>query len=165
MLSPAVKTGFTIVCLLGIAAIGFALTLDISRVRRGQSALSAHQLRIRVISALIWTVALGSLCYAVLFLWPQPGQVQQGRRLLAIFSGSFLLILIALSLVFYDMMLLARKRRQHDDQFERNLEALASGELDRLQHDAPDASPHAGPDNSSRPAHRKNRLPGNGTAP
>ncbi|MBV9867134.1 MAG: hypothetical protein JO316_17400 [Abitibacteriaceae bacterium] len=127
------KTAFALLCLLGIIAITTGACLELVRKRRGESVISANQLRLRMMSAVIWLIILGSLCYAVLFLWPEAGNMQQARQFLSVVSGSFLLFGIALLLLLYDVWQVNRARRQHEVRFNQQLAAMARMEVEQMQ--------------------------------
>ncbi len=133
MSTPAAKTAFAVLCILGIIAIGIGMLLELNRKRRGDSVISPRQLRLRLMSAIIWLIVLGSLFYAVIFLWPQRGDQEQARRFLSVLSGSLLLIVLAIGLLFYDFWQVLREGQRHEAQFEQQLTAFAKAEIARSQ--------------------------------
>lgn len=144
----AAKTGFAILCLAALIAVATGAVLEIGRARRAAAneeagaevgtLVSRNQFRLRMLSALVWMIVLGSLAYATLFLWPSPGDAVTARRFVSVISGAVLLIFIGLFLLFYDMWLVARQRRLQEKHFEHQLNAMAQAEIERLaaQHPA-----------------------------
>ena len=133
MSSAAAKTIFVVSCILCLLAIGTGGVLEIVRQIRGESLLRPVQFRLRVFSALVWIIALGSLAYAVAFLWPQKGDVAQARKFLSLISGALSLIFIAIILLGYDMLLLLRERSIKEAQFQKHLAALAHDEIEKAR--------------------------------
>jgi len=158
------RTIFALICLLGIIAVGIAALFEFRRMHRGESVITSTQFRLRMFSAWIWMVLLGSTSYAILMLWPETGnlgagarptpeQTLQAKRFLSVISGVFLLLIIALGLIAYDLVLFARQRKQKQAEFNRELAALAEIEIARLQN-------RGGPDNAASPM---NSNPANST--
>ena len=147
------KNGFALLCLIGVLIIAVAAILEIRRAWRGESIISRRQLRWRVFSSVVWMLALGPLSYAVLFLWPHPKSVVglsrfqwEASRFLSVMNGVALLFFIGLGLLMVDVLQLARERRRQAAAFERNLEDVARGELERLgKAAATETWPLAGP--------------------
>lgn len=126
------KTAFAVICLIGVVAVATGAVLEIQRAARGHSVLTANQHRLRLLSAVIWMISLGSLSYAVLFLWPQRGDLVQEKRFLSVTSGVVLLFFIGLFLLGYDVLQLGRARRRQEQAFQAKLETLSQGELERV---------------------------------
>lgn len=124
---------FALICCLGLIAVATGTVLEIKRARRGDSILPARQFRLRLISALIWAITLGSLAYAVIFLWSERGDWEQARRFLAVISGAMMLIVIGLFLLAYDIWLVGQARRLQQAHLERNKSELARAELERVR--------------------------------
>ena len=131
------RHAFALLCALGIIAIGVGAVLEATRFRRGASVISARQFRLRMLSAALWLVVLGALFYAVVMLWPQPGNTvearEQAANFLLVIGGAFSLILVNLVLFAYDLWQLAREREAHRAQFDQEFAAMASAEVARLQ--------------------------------
>jgi hypothetical protein len=139
MADPVAKNIFAIVCLLGVVAVATVAALEVNRMRRGESLITPRQFRLRMISAVIWMVLLGSTAYAMLFLWPAPGDLVAGRHFLRVMLGVILLLLIALLLFIVDLMQLRRERRLYEMQFSEQLASLAQAEIERAQSQAAQA--------------------------
>ncbi|MDF2439822.1 MAG: hypothetical protein JWN98_806 [Abditibacteriota bacterium] len=156
----AAKTGFAILCLVALIAVAIGALLEIARARRagaagtagaeGATLVGRNQFWLRMLSAVVWMIVLGSLAYATLFLWPAPGDDVTARRFVAVVSGSILLVLIGVLLLAYDMWLVSRQRRLQEKHFERQLNAMAQLEIERLAAHHP-AVPADKPRNSSPP--------------
>ena len=61
---------FSILCLLAALAVATGGVLEVLRQQRGESLLRPGQFGLRLFSVLVWIILLGSLSYAVAFLWP-----------------------------------------------------------------------------------------------
>jgi hypothetical protein len=138
MAGESAKTVFVASCLLGLVAIAAGALLEIARQRRGESLLRTSQFRLRIFSALIWMIALGSLAYAAAFLWPQHGAAPavrkaQAEKFLSVISGAMTLLLIGILLLGYDMWQLARERRLKEAQFNLQLVDMAREEIEKAQ--------------------------------
>jgi len=124
---------FALVCCIGLIAVAAGALLEMRRARRGDSILPPRQLRLRLISSLIWAITLGSLAYGVLFLWPERGDLVQARRFLGVISGAMMLIVIGLFLLAYDIWLVGQARRLQQAHLERNKSELARAEIERVR--------------------------------
>jgi hypothetical protein len=124
---------FALLCLLGIIAVAVAAVLEIRRMRRGESLITAGQFRLRLLSAVIWMILLGSTSYAILALWPQPGDAVRAVRFFSVVSGIVLLLIIALLLMAYDLWQFSIQRRIREAEFNRELAAMAQAEIQRAQ--------------------------------
>jgi hypothetical protein len=158
------KNVFALMCLLGIIAVAVAAVLEIRRVRRGESVVTPLQFRLRMVSALIWVLVLGSTSYAILQLWPAPKDQDQAKRFISVISGVVLLLIIALLLMVYDLRLFALQRRRREAEFNQELAALAQAEIQRAQgrvgpteHSSESQSLHSRVSPSDSPTH--NGLP------
>jgi len=127
------KNIFALLCLLGIIAIVVAVVLEIRRVRRGESVITIGQFRLRLLSALVWMILLGSTSYAILVLWPQPGNQLQAQRFVSVVSGVVLLLIIGLLLMAYDLWQFSVQRRIREAEFNRELAKMAQTEIQRVQ--------------------------------
>ena len=130
---PTERIIFALFCCIGIIAVATGAALEIRRARHGSSIIPPRQMRLRLFSAVIWIITLGSLSYAVLLLWPEPGNLGQARRFLGIISGAMLLIVIGLLLVAYDLWLLGQARRLHQAKFKLNMDEMARAEIERVR--------------------------------
>ena len=130
---PTERIIFALICCIGIIAVTIGAVLEIRRTRRGNSILPPHQMRLRLFSALLWVIILGSLSYAVLLLWSEPGNLVQARRFLGVVSGAMLLLVIGLLLVAYDLWLLVQARRLQQAKFKLNMDAVARAEIERVR--------------------------------
>ena len=130
---PTERIIFALICCIGIIAVATGAALEIRRARRGRSIIPPRQIRLRLFSALIWIITLGSLSYAVLLLWSEPGDLAQARRFVGVISGVMLLIVIGLLLVAYDLWLVGQARRLQQAKFKLNMDDLARAEIERVQ--------------------------------
>jgi len=159
------RLAFGLLCIAALFAVASGALLEVARARRAASdgsvaeeastLVSRNQFRLRMLSAVVWMIVLGSLAYATLRLWPAPGDAVTARRFVAVVSGAVLLIFIGLFLLAYDMWLMGRRRRLQEKQFERQLNDLAQSEIERLETERlaaqrPDAS-SAAPRSTSLP--------------
>jgi hypothetical protein len=138
MTGGSAQTVFVVSCLLGLVAIAVGALLEITRQRRGESLLRPSLFRLRIVSALIWILTLGSLAYAVAFLWPQHDAAfalrrAQAEKFLSVVSGALLLLLIGVLLLAYDMWQLARERRLKEAQFHLQMANMAQAEIEKAQ--------------------------------
>ncbi len=124
---------FAMLCLLAMVAITGGGVLELLRFKRGESMLRAGQLGLRLFSALVWLILLGSLAYAVMLLWPT--DVPSARKFAAVVSGALFLLFIAIFLLAYDVWQVGRQRRLQERAFQRNLEGLAREEIQKVQTD------------------------------
>lgn len=136
MADPVAKNIFAITCLIGVVAVATVAILEINRMRRGDSLITVRQFRLRMISAVIWMVLLGSTAYALLFLWPARGDLDAGRHFLRVMLGVISLLVIALVLFIVDLLQLRSERRQYELQFQEQLTSLAQEEIQRAQSQA-----------------------------
>lgn len=125
------RSVFSIICVLAMIIIAGGGVLEILRKKRGESLLRNGQFFLRIFSVFIWLILLGSLSYAVSFLWPH--DQQSVRQFLAVISGVFSLLIIALLLLAYDLWQVGRQRRASHQSFERQLEKLALEEAQKVQ--------------------------------
>jgi hypothetical protein len=138
MAAGTAKSVFVMSCLLGLIVIAIGAGLEIWRQKRGESLLRAGQFRLRIFSSIIWMIALGSLAYAVAFLWPNPDLAlvtrrAQAEKFLSIISGAMMLLLIGIVLLGYDMWQLARERRLKEAQFNLQLLDMAREEIEKAK--------------------------------
>lgn len=131
MNETTVRSLFSIVCVLAMVAVAGGGILEILRRKRGESLLRAGQFFLRIFSVFVWLILLGSLAYAVSFLWPH--DEKSVRQFLAVISGVFSLLLIALLLLAYDLWQVGRQRRASHRSFEQQLEKLARDEAQKLE--------------------------------
>ncbi|HEX8237886.1 MAG TPA: hypothetical protein VF600_18240 [Abditibacteriaceae bacterium] len=151
---------FAMLCALGMLAIGVGAVLEITRFRRnarvanvassqGDSAdtgnvplvpsgnvISLRQFRFRLLSAVIWMIVLGTLCYAITALWPErssPQTLEQARRFLTAVCAALSLLLVAFALFIYDVIQLSRERRAQTARFYQGLAEMARTEAAQLQ--------------------------------
>ena len=141
------RTAFALLCLLAMVAVAGGAALEIGRARReagevtiaaddatlGRAIVPPNQLRLRLFSALIWMLSLASFAFAMVWLWPAKGDTVMARKFISVVSGAFLLLLIALWLLLYDVWQVGRRRRAREKVFERELEILAQQEIERLR--------------------------------
>ena len=138
MAAGTAKTVFVMSCLLCMIAIAIGAGLEVWRQKRGESLLRPSQFRLRIFSAVIWMIALGSLAYAVAFLWPNPAldlmaRRAQAEKFLSLISGAMMLLLIGVVLLGYDMWQLARERRLKEAQFNLQLLDMAREEIEKAK--------------------------------
>ncbi|HVF09474.1 MAG TPA: hypothetical protein VNA16_01655 [Abditibacteriaceae bacterium] len=131
--APTERIIFALICCIGLIAVATGAVLEIRRARRGDSIIPPHQIRLRLFSALIWAIALGSLSYAVLLLWSERGDLVQARHFLSLVSGAMLLIVIGLFLLAYDIWLVRHARRLQQAHLERTKSQLARAEIERVR--------------------------------
>lgn len=138
------RTVFALLCLIAMIAVSIGAILEIARARReanddgARSLVPPSQLRLRLFSAAIWLLSLGSMGSAVMWLWPAKGDAEMGRKFISVVSGSMALLVIALMLLAYDVWQISRRRRAREMSFEAQLAALADAEINRAQtHDSP----------------------------
>lgn len=127
---------FAMLCLLAMVAITGGGVLELLRFKRGESMLRAGQLGLRLFSAFVWLILLGSLAYAVMLLWPNPNDIASARKFAALISGSLFLLFIAILLLAYDVWQVGRQRRLQERTFQRNLEGFAREEIQKIQTDS-----------------------------
>ena len=130
------KSGFALLCLLGVIAIGTGAVLEINRMRRGEHLITPTQFGLRMLSAVVWIISLGSMSYALLYLWPELGNAEQAQRFLSVVSGVLLLFVIGLVLLAYDFWRVSMRRREQLARFDRQLDALAREEIEKRRQQA-----------------------------
>lgn len=134
------RTIFSATCLASMTVIAVAAFLEILRQRKNESLLRPGQFRLRIFSTLVWMILLGSLAYAVAFLWPQKGDTATMQKFAAVVGGSLSLLLIALFLLAYDFWQINRQRQITEMKFKRQLDDMAREEIEKIQHQKiPDA--------------------------
>lgn len=136
-----IKTGFALLCLLAMLAVGAGALLEINRTRRGESIITLNHLRLRVLSAVVWMLILGSMACTLLVLWPEAGDERAKLRFLSVTSGIFLLLIIGLLLLLYDVWRVSLQRRQQQKRFEQQRNALARAEIEKQHRVAQRAVP------------------------
>lgn len=154
-MDPNPRNIFALLCLLGIVAVAVVAVLEIRRVRRGESLVTIGQFRLRMLSALVWMILLGSTSYAILVLWPEPNDAVKALRFFSVVCGIVLLLIIALLLMAYDLWQFSLQRRLREAEFNRQLAAMAQAEIQRAQ-EKRDAAIN---DSVSSDSARKNGLP------
>jgi len=107
--------------------------MEVLRQKRGESVLRASQFRLRIFSALVWVILLGSLAYAVAFLWPQGRDPIMMKKFAGVIGGSLSLLFIALFLLAYDVWQVGQQRRLTERKFNRNLETMAREEIEKAK--------------------------------
>lgn len=155
------RFGFALLCALLMVAIGMGAVWEIVRFRRSArntalagssggtdstsgpgsiaagSLVSTRQLRLRLISAVLWMAVLGTLAYAVTALWPLEGRTLQGRAQASRFAWVVItalgLMLAAFALLVYDVIQVARERRLQTARLHQSLADLARAEAERLR--------------------------------
>ena len=135
------KSGFALLCLLGVIAVGTGAVLEINRMRRGQSIIGVNQFRLRLLSAVVWMVILGSTGYALLYLWPEKGDNPAALRFLSVVSGIILLLVVGFVLLMYDLWRVSLQHRQQQAQFNRQRDLLAQMEIEKRQAATHSATP------------------------
>jgi polyferredoxin len=139
---------FGLMCLVALIAVATGAALEIARRRRGESIIGPSQFRLRMFSAIVWILALGSLSAATLLLWPSPGDNQMARRFLTMVSGAILLLLIGLLLLVYDVWLINQGRKAQEKYFDQQLNLLAQLEIERAKQRQREENPQANSDSS-----------------
>lgn len=150
---------FALLCGLGMLAIGIGAVLEIARFRRnaraadsasstgssdggafaavpGGNIISLRQFRFRLLSAVVWMIVLGALCYATTALWPDrssPQALEQMRRFVTVVLAALSLLLVAVVLFIYDVIQLSRERRAQTARFYKGLADMARDEAAQLQ--------------------------------
>ena len=125
---------FGALCVAGMFAIGAGVLFEFGRLRRGNSVLSARQMRWRVLGGCLWVLVLGSLAYATFFLWPSgPRDVVAGKKFVAVTMGAVALLVIALIITAFDAFLTVKGAQLQREKFERDAGALARAEIERVQ--------------------------------
>lgn len=129
---------FAVLCVLSALAIVVVALLEIGRARRGESLLAPWHLRLRLITALIWIIALISLAIAVTTQWPPPYPTKnQQLQFVALVNGVVMLVALGLLLAGGDYWVFWRKRRRIEQaqtlRFAEELRAMAESETARLR--------------------------------
>ena len=133
---------FGIICVLALLAIICGALYEIGRVRResssGNIVISPSQFRLRLLSAAVWFIALATLAYCATFGLPvrENGVVVRGlvlKQWLALTGGAFLLVIIALALLAYDIWRVRARSRVQESRFQQQLEQLAQREIEHAQ--------------------------------
>ena len=129
---------FATLCVLGTIAIVCVAFLEIARARRSESLLSPWHLRLRLITGLIWIIALLSLAIAVTVQWPRPfASTNQKLQFVALVNGVVLLMALGLLLFGGDYWVFWRKRKRIEQaqtvRFAEELRAMAESETARLR--------------------------------
>ncbi len=134
MIPLSTRVVFSVLCAIGFVAISAGLAFEFGRLKRGDSGLSARQLRWRLLSGTLWLLVLGSLFYATLFLWPTGrADVITARRFAAIVTGSMALLILALVLTAFDVYLTVAASAAQRARFEREAGEMARQEIERLR--------------------------------
>lgn len=130
--------------MLCLIAVWCGALFEIGRQKRGAT-ISKRHFRWRMASALLWTLILGSLAYALLFLWPDSGvnlanasaaEKLKAHRFVALASGAMILLLPAFALLFFDFYLTAQTRRLQNARLHQDLGEIARREIERAQLEA-----------------------------
>jgi hypothetical protein len=146
---PAGALAFALLCLLALLAVLCDVLFEVGRVRRedptGNIVIARSQFHLRLLSALVWCLALGLLAYCASLGWPVsrpgassggPAVLQSGldpRRWLSLMGGAMLLVLIGIALLFYDLWRVRARARVQEGLFHQQLELMAQREAERLQ--------------------------------
>ena len=134
MPAPILRLLFGALCVVGMFAIFAGLLFEWSRMKRGDSVLSARQLRWRIVGGALWVLVLGSFAYATLFLWPANfNDVVTGRRFVAVMAGATVLLVIALVITAFDAFLTLKGAQLQRQKFERDAGKLARAEIERIR--------------------------------
>jgi len=129
-----VRIVFSLLCFLGFIAIATGTFLEVGRHRRGEGVIGPRHFRWRMVSASLWIIILLSLAYGTMFEWPKSPQDEEGKlRMFAILMGAMLLMVIAMGLFGVDLMLTMKARQMHRGKFSRNLNTMATQEIDRVR--------------------------------
>lgn len=144
---------FAMLCVLGALAIVIVALLEIVRARRGESLLAPWHLRLRLMSVLIWMIALISLAMSVTTQWPPPHPTKnQQLQFFALVDGVLLLMALGLLLAAGDYWVFWRKRRRVETaqtiRFAQELRAMAESESARLRAEKRAQSNGTPPDSS-----------------
>ena len=138
MSETTARTLFAATCMAGVTIIAVAAILEIIRQRKGESMLRAGQFRLRIFSSLIWIILLGAMAIAVMFLWPQKGDLVMMRKFASVIGGSLSLLFIALFLLAYDFWQINRQRQITELKFNHQLDDMAREEIEKIQHEKAD---------------------------
>ena len=124
---------FALLCLTGLVAIATAAYVEVSRMRRGETALTPRHFRWRMISASLWVLILGSLAYGTLFEWPLNSHDENHmRRFSIILVGAMSLMMLAMVLFAVDVVLTMRERQQQRESYVRDVHDLARKEIEKI---------------------------------
>lgn len=123
---------FAALCLLGLIAILCGALFEFGRQKRSPTISSRH-FRWRMVSALVWTVILGSLGYATLFLWPVPPTAVAVKRFATVLVASMSLMLVAFVLMLFDFYLTSKTRQVQSALMQQELAEIARVEIERAQ--------------------------------
>ena len=133
---------YAALCALGFCGILFGAWWEVARFRRLNDKRDSMpgQLRLRLISAVLWLFIFGAQVYAVLFLWPDatprtPLYKAQARELAIVMGGAFALLFPALVLLFIDFMHTARERRAHTLKFHQEMSEILRQQTERAKSD------------------------------
>ncbi len=121
-----------------LVAIWCGALFEIGRQKRGAT-ISARHFRWRMASALLWTLIVGSLVYALLFSWPWPlkdADPRTAKRFIALTLGAILLLLPAFALLFFDLYLTAQTRRLQTARLDQDLSEVARRAIEEAQIEA-----------------------------
>ena len=134
MNSNSIRVIFAALCAIGFLAICLGLIFEYGRLRRGDSGLSARQLRWRLVSGSLWLLVLGSFFYATIFLWPSgPQDLANARRFAGVIVGATALLILALVLTAFDIYLTYAASKLQRARFEHNASEMARLEIERLR--------------------------------
>jgi hypothetical protein len=123
---------FAALCLLGLITIWCGAVFEARRQQKSPT-ISKRHFRWRMVSALLWTLILGSLAYATLFTWPVPKDYDSVRRFGAILAGSLMLMMVAFMVIIFDFYLTAQTRRIQTARMQQDLGEIARVEIERAQ--------------------------------
>jgi membrane-bound ClpP family serine protease len=128
---------FAVLCLVGLVAILCGALFEFGRQKRSPTISSRH-FRWRMVSALVWTVILGCLGYATLFLWPvtSPGVAPTAvaiKRFATVLIASMSLMLVAFVLMLFDFYLTSQTRRAQNARMQLEMAEIARIEIERAQ--------------------------------
>lgn len=127
---------FAALCFLGLTAILSGAAWEWRRQKRGAT-ISARHFRWRMVSALLWTLILGSLGWATLFSWPASRQdVVTAQRFGAVLAGAMMLMMVAFVLMIFDFYLTAKTRQIQTARMQHDLGEIARREIERAQSEA-----------------------------
>ncbi len=133
---------FGVLCVLALIAIICGALFEIGRVRResqsGNIVISHAQFRLRLLSALIWFIALATLAYCATIGLPvrENGIIVRGilpKQWAALTGGALLLVVIAVILLAYDVWRVNVRSRAQESFFEQQLQQLAQREIEHAQ--------------------------------
>ncbi len=134
-MNDSIRFLFAAFCFLGLTAILSAAAWEWRRQKR-DATISARHFRWRMISALLWTLILGSLGWAMLFSWPTRGDIVTAQRFGAILAGAMLLMMVAFVVMIFDFYLTAKTRQIQSARIQHDLGEIARQELERAQAEA-----------------------------